>query len=376
MGRGPSAGFSEASGGHRRRMHAFSDERVRRRLMIVMILYEAAVISVILAAGANIALGQGGTLAAAAPLIVIGLAESLRIPLAGWSTRLTLLGRTLAWLALAAIALASFDGLVLVFQIFTDNRLVHVTQAEANIDRAQRAVAAVEQTQALAAAELDRRTREVNDAEQQIKDVSGQAPKPASTAVTCADKRGRRVSCGADYANATTFQYATADYDARLSLAMTAREAAQRNLDTAHAKAGAIDATPAKNQLADAKEALAQELMSSPFPRAVATIFAIPVADLSETEFQRVKRVVVLGLAATFATLSMAASLVVHLQPKDSKLSKLARALRAYIARRRKRLTIHRDVPGPVQFQDRIVVKWIFDLRTGLPSSLTANPAK
>jgi hypothetical protein len=317
---------------------AFSDERIRRRLMIGLVLYELALVTVILSTGVTIALSQGGTLQAAAPLTVIALAEATRVWLAGYAVRLGWVGRAIAFVALAAIALASFEGLVLVFQIFTDNRLVHVTQAEANVDRAQRAVAAIEHTQTLADAEIEQRAREVNDAERQIKDVSDQMPKAAPAAGTCSDKRGRRVSCGADTANATTLQHAMADYDARLSLAMKAREAALRNLDAAHAKAGAIDATPAKNQLSDAKEALAQELMSSPFPRAVTTIFAVPVADLTEAELQRVRRMVVLGLAATFATLSMMASLVVHLQPKDAKPSKLARAIRAMVASRRKRL--------------------------------------
>jgi hypothetical protein len=37
--------------------------------------------------------------------------------------------------------------------------------------------------------------------------------------------------------------------------------------------------------------------------------------------------------------------------------SKLARVLRAYLARRRKRLVTYRDVPGPVR--DRVVVRWM-----------------
>jgi hypothetical protein len=279
----------------------------------------------------------------------------------GWA------GRAIAFVALAAIAVASFEGLVLVFQIFTDNRLVHVTQAEANVDRARRTAAAVEQTQALTASDVAQRAREVNDAEQQIKDVSDQMPKAASAAGTCSDRRGRRISCGADTANATTFHRAMAEYNARLSLAMKAREAGQHNLDAAHAKAGAIDATATKNQLAEAKEVLAQDLMSSPFPRAVATIFAIPVGDLTEAELQRVRRVVVLGLAATFALLSMMASLVVHLQPKSEAPSKLARALRAMIAARRKTLRrIHETVR--VETRERTVFRYVpVDADTGLP---------
>ena len=168
--------------------------------------------------------------------------------------RLGWIGRAIAFVALAAIALASFEGLVLVFQIFTDNRLVHVTQAEASVERAQRAVAAIEQTQALAASDIAQRAREVNDAERQIKDVSDKMPKPAKPGGLCFDKRGRRVSCCATTPTPGRSSARMTEYNARLSLAMKAPEVAQRNLDAAHAKAGAVDVAPATNQLSDSKE--------------------------------------------------------------------------------------------------------------------------
>ena len=124
----------------------FSDERIHRRLWRGLVCYEVAIVSVILAAGAGIALGQGGTLAGAAPLVVIGLAESLRIPLAGWSTRLRFGGKVLAWLALIAIGLASFDGLALVFYNFIDNRISNILVAEHRVEVARLAADQVSAT--------------------------------------------------------------------------------------------------------------------------------------------------------------------------------------------------------------------------------------
>jgi hypothetical protein len=70
---------------------AFSDERIRRRLWIVLITYEALIIALVAGAGLNIALMGGGSIAMAAPLLLISCAEALRIPLSALA-----LGRPIA----------------------------------------------------------------------------------------------------------------------------------------------------------------------------------------------------------------------------------------------------------------------------------------
>lgn len=345
---------------------AFSDNRtLRRRVLVVLACYEAALILVILAAGANIALTAGGTLAGGAPLVIIGLAEATRMPIAAWATRTHWTGRVLAIIALSMIALASFDGLVLVFQIFVDNRLTYVLRAQESVAEAARALDVVEHARDGAETGIAQLAGEVAGAGQQIKDLSVQMPKAATSAGTCMDKRGRRVSCGADTLNAQSFRVAVADYQARLSVAMKARETAQRNLDAAHARADAIDDRPAKARLSEAKDALARELAASPFYRAVAMVFAVPVSNVTDAEFQQVKRVAVIGLAGSFSTLSMMAALVVNAAPMSDRPGRIERAIRAYFARKRRPLIVRRDVPV-VEFRDRIVVKWVpFSEATG-----------
>ena len=166
-----------------------NDAVIRRRLFVALVCYEVAIVSVILAAGANIALTQGGTLAGAAPLVVIGLAESQRIFLAGWSTRLRFGGKVLAWLALIAIGLASFDGLALVFSIFVDNRLTNVLQAQHQVEIAQHAADAnASDTAAFVA--------EVKEVDEEITALAASRPTPPPASNKTCTWKGQESRAG------------------------------------------------------------------------------------------------------------------------------------------------------------------------------------
>jgi hypothetical protein len=102
-----------------------------------------------------------------------------------------------------------------------------------------------------------------------------------------------------------------------------------------------------------------------------ASVLGVKVADLSEGQFETVKRWGVLGLSAAFATLSAAVSLVAHAPEHTGEETKLARAIRAYIARRRKavvrivekRVEIEKsvevekrvEIPGP----EKTIIRWL-----------------
>ena len=342
-------------------MNAFSDERVRRRLWIVLVCYETAIVSVILAAGANIAIVQGGTIAGAAPLIVIGLAESLRIPLAGWSTQLGLAGRALAALALIAIAVASFDGLALVFSIFIDNRLTNVLQAQHQVEIAQRAADTVASDTAAFVAEV----REVDGA---ITALAASRPQPPTASNKTCTWKNQRVPCGPDTTAAAAYASAQKAYDARLANLEAKRAASQAKVD------GARGRTAAPEVLAEARRKLDDELMLSPFHRLVASLYGVRPSDLTEEQFGKVKRFAIIGLAGTFATLSMLVSIVVHLQPRSERGGKLARAIRAMVAARRKTL---RRLTETIKFQDRVIIRWVpFDPKSGLRIKPDGEPGE
>ena len=331
---------------------AFSDAVIHRRLWIGLVCYEIAIVSVILAAGANIALAQGGTIAGAAPLVVIGLAESLRISLAGWSTRLRFGGKVLAWLALIAIALASFDGLALVFSNFIDNRISNILVAQHRVEIARLAADQV-------AGDVAAFTAEVKEVDGQIEALAKSMPAAPTGSGRVCSWRGQRVSCNADTTSASTYQAAMRSYDARLADLTAKRAASQAKVDAARSR------TAAPEELAAARRALDDELALSPFHRLAASIWGVRVSDLTEDQFNVVKRFAIVGLAGTFAVLSMLVSVLVHLQPHDGRSTKLNRMIRAWLARRRR--PIYRDVPGPVEFHDRVIVRWRgYDIARGM----------
>ena len=106
-----------------------NDERIRRRLWIVLLVYETLVIGIVAGAGLNIALAGGGSLPMAAPLAPDLCAEALRIPLSAMATRLRWPGRLLAAIALLAIAVGSAEGLAVAFEAFLQNRVVEIMRA-------------------------------------------------------------------------------------------------------------------------------------------------------------------------------------------------------------------------------------------------------
>ena len=94
--------------------------------------------------------------------------------------------------------------------------------------------------------------------------------------------------------------------------------------------------------------------------RLSAALFSIPASQVADAQFEQVKKFVVFGLAGAFALLSMIVSTIVHLQPKAPRGSgKLSRMARRWLARRRRPLIIHRDVPGPVQVREKMRVVYV-----------------
>lgn len=172
---------------------AFSDERVRRRLWAVLILYELLVILIVAGAGLNIALMGGGSVAMAAPLLLISCAEALRIPLSAMATRLRWGGQLLAAVALLAIATVSAEGLAVAIEAFLQNRVVDIMRANAAVDRAQRAVDQI-------AGDRKRDDAAIASLDAQVAALARSMPTPPAASNRTCTWKGQRVSCSADAA--------------------------------------------------------------------------------------------------------------------------------------------------------------------------------
>jgi hypothetical protein len=342
-----------------------TDAIVRRRLWIVLVIYESLVIAIVVGAGLSIALMGGGSIAMAAPLALIACAEALRIPLSGLATRLRWPGQLLAAVALLAIAIGSAEGLAVAFESFLQNRVVEIMHAVAAVDRAQRAVDQIAGDRALHDADVVALTAQVKELDDQAAALSRSMPSPpASSNRTCTWK-GQRVTCSADAAAVAAYREAMRAFDTRLASLTDQRGALQARVDAARAERPPAASLEASGALLEAKQSFEEKAGQSPVWRLTAAVFGESASEVTPAQFARVKAIVTATLAIGFATLSMAVSIVVHAKLRSEAPGKLAMAIRRLIARWRKRLVVYRDVPGPIR--DRTVFVHVpVDKETGL----------
>jgi hypothetical protein len=323
-------------------------EILQRRLMRFLWVYEAAVISACLIGGGLIALSQGGSVAMAAPLFLIAVAEMLRVPVSGLATRLGFGGRALSAVVLIAIAVISFEGLSMIFETFLDNRTAAVLHAQRAYDRADDALREKQQVADRAGSALDVAKSKVAALDADIANKERSAPtQPGFSGKTCTGADGRAVTCASDRQARADYSSAQKAHIATLADLRMQRKTAQGELDKAAATLAAVNTSGEAHAAADARQALTDTKTLSPMHKLAASVLGVKVADLSEGQFETVKRWGVLGLSAAFATLSAAVSLVAHAPEHTGEETKLARAIRAYIARRRKKVVAIRQIPGP-----------------------------
>jgi hypothetical protein len=330
-------------------MNTYDHAALQKRAVRFLWAYEIAVIIACIGGGLYIATSQGGSLLMAAPLALVACAEMLRIPVAALATRLSWTGRLLSTGVLLVIAVVSFEGLALLFENFLDNRTGSVLAAQRVVDKAQERLDAKSKIVGDAQSSLDVAREKVARLDADIQNKERAAPtNPGFSGKTCTGSNGRAVTCSADRQARTDFTAAQRNHIATLADLRARRSDAQKELDVAAASVSQVSHVEAEQSaLVDAKGSLSDVMHLSPMHRLAASVLGVRVADLKEEQFESVKRIGVVGLAGAFATLSMFVSVVVHQTEHDGSESKLSRAIRGYLARRRKRIVSIREVPGP-----------------------------
>ncbi len=303
--------------------------------MIALFAYESTVIAITMWAGANIALSGGGSLAMAAPLLLIAAAESLRVFVAGWASRVSLFPKILALLVLLAISVASFEGLSIAFEQFINNRTATITNLQRDLRSAEQHLADASAKQATGRDDVARIDAAIRDA------VAQTPQQPSLSGRTCAGKRGA-TTCNSDVIAQRNYLATVKTHNADIANLRAERARAQQVADVS------APTVQLANAVAESRDRLAAELQQSPMYRLAATIYSETVDQLTAQQFENVRRVAIGGLAASLAVLSMFVSLVAHAPAKSDKPSKLSRAIRAYLARRRKPLVRVERVEVPV----------------------------
>jgi hypothetical protein len=322
--------------------------QLRNQLRKFMWAYEAIVIAVCITAGVLLAVNSGGDIIMAIPLLLIAAAECLRIPISAWAIHLRPLGQALAVVVLLAIAVGSFEGLSIAFEQFVNNRVINVMRAENDVADAKVAIEAKDKATQETKDEIEIAKLAVVEANKKVADHHATKPRPPEAAKgTCTTKSGQRIECSGSRTNAATFRMEVNEFNSRSRELDTDAAKAQKRVDDLASKLAEInrqDMTPITNHLRDAQRNLKEVLRLSPMHRLAASIYGVKVTDLSEDQFETVKKYAVFGLAGAFSILSMLVSVIAHQKPHDGTESKVSRALRKYLARIRKPIVTRETV--------------------------------
>lgn len=302
-------------------------------------LVEGAVISTCAVTAVLIATEHGGSPWDASIVGAIAAVECLRIPTAMAIPKLRWSGVFCAVALCLAITPLTAEGLILAADRLVHARTLGAARAAGEVERAQLAYDALK-------AEADRREAVIAGARRHRAEIDkpvSLAPVPSGTCSGRARNGARAV-----FDCRSTLEAVEAN---RASMAAHGAELRQADADVrAATSAPAVDLTKAGAELAAAKQELAVEKGGSVMHRAAAAWFGVTAAELTDAQFQSFARVAIGALAISISTATMLAAFVSNLPKWDGRPSRLARAVRAFLAARRRALHRPRTV-----FVDRIV---------------------
>jgi hypothetical protein len=304
------------------------------------------VISTCALAAYQIATAHGGSISACAPILTIAAMESLRVPVAMTIPKLKWLGKVLAVALLIGITPLTFEGMALAFEQFMHQRVVEVVDAETKADAAKQALKSAQADAAKRKSEVDRLSAEIKDAEAHRIEIAKQEPilqtLPTPQICSSFNKRGQRVTYACpDQGIAKSVDKANTDaratHNEQLRNAESEVTRAREALRDGAAKP-VLDERKAEADLAQAQRAAEDAMAASVMHRAAAAWFGVDVGNLSRSQFETFKRWAMYGLAGATATVTMIAGFVSNTPRRDGKPTKVDQAIRAYFARRRKKL--------------------------------------
>jgi hypothetical protein len=313
----------------------------------------------ILGATATVAWGlvaNSGALLVTAPIVLAATAvEAVRLPLVLRIPRLGLLSAVGALTLALALSTLTAETLVLGVDSVLTARSLTVSEAETRLAEAQTSLDAAKSDMARRDTERDRLTAAVTAAQQHSEQV-GRETVALQGNPSVSVYRGRKgwVAPGAGAAN----EAAGANAKAQAEHAKRAA-AAEADLTAARAALAALHSIEPKAEEADlvtAKRAVERERAANPMSRLAAAIFRTDTANLTAEDYQAFRRFVTLSLAGLMAGGTLAAGLISALPERGTRQGKLARAIRAMVAARRKRL---RRIEPTIEYRDRTIFRYV-----------------
>jgi hypothetical protein len=283
--------------------------------------------------------------------------ETMRVPLAGWAAHLRPVAMLGAFIVMIAIAFMTFEGMVMAGARFMDQRVHDVIEARTALEDINDAQATIEANYKKATEEAARR----RDAWVQAQGHKADTVPVSSAQCGGGIKHGQRqgfYACDGGAGNRNNKQ-ALEDHQKQV-------DDAKKSLDEAEAQLKALPKPdPEASKAAD--KAFHRAVAGSTMYRVAASWFGVSATELTDGQFERFKRLAVITVAGSAAVATMLVSFISHATPRvPGEQSKLVRALRAYLARKRKNVVriVKETVEKPVEkivevekFVDRPVEK-------------------
>jgi hypothetical protein len=132
--------------------------------------------------------------------------------------------------------------------------------------------------------------------------------------------------------------------DAERKAAVTARADAANSL-------AAIDLAGPQSAVSRAERQLADAAQNSPVHRIAGSIFGTKAAQITEEQMQLFRKYAIGGLSLALASMSALVAWLAFQEPVPKQESKLSRAIRSYLARKRKPIVrvVEKPVPAGVK---------------------------
>jgi hypothetical protein len=320
-----------------------------RQLRCILWVAEAAIISVCVVIAVQIGMeAKEAKIWACAPLLIIAVLETTRVPLSGWTAHLKPFAMLCGFLIMACISVLTFEGMSMGIERFIHQRVMDVIAARDVLDAARQKAQDANELVAKQTIEVEKRRRYVADLQTQRPAAHRAAPtaqchgiwKGKPTTYACPNK--------ADERDSETAQKVQEEFDARLATA----QASLTEAETVLKKLQSADGMTADADVLAAQKAVQEAAANSTMYRTAATWYGVPVKDLTDEQFDRFKRIAVAALAGAVSIATMMLAFISHAQPRNpAKRGALLRSIRAWVARRRKNVvrTVVKTVEKPVE---------------------------
>ena len=345
-------------------------------LKIIAIVAEAVVVCTLAISSYNAAFGgrDGINWMAAAPLLTVVALESLRIPTA---LNLIKAGPITILMSLALIvglSVITMEAASIGFENLIFERTRPVVEAERDLEKVMILQRTIDKDAKDRADKIERLTADLASARQHREDIGNQkpdlqavAPDRICSGIVGTGKHAHwaKYICNSEAQNNTSKGNREAQEAHATELKEATDKVANAEQMLTEAENAKVDTHLTTEAREEAQRKVAEARAVNPMYRVAAAWQKVPVQQLTSEEFEHVKHWAVIALSAAVAFSTSLVAVIASMPERGQSNGKLARAIRARLAAKRKTL---RRISGIVrtEFKDRTKVVYVpVDVATG-----------